>query len=60
MEVAFDVLVARACALCAEAQVIVAGPVVHLGTGNLGMELHGDGRPVAERLVGCKPTLAPR
>src|SRR5215472_3383350 len=52
MEVAFDVLVVRACALDAEAQVIVAGPAVHLGIGDLGMELKGDGRTVAERLVG--------
>ena len=52
MEVAFDVLVTRACTLDTEAQVIVAGPAVHLGVGNLGMELHGDGRTVAERLVG--------
>src|SRR5215831_9686525 len=52
MEVAFDVLVTRACTLDTEAQVIVAGPAVHLGIGNLGTELHGDGRTVAERLVG--------
>ena len=42
----------RACALHAEAHGIVAGPAVDLGVGNLGMELHGDGRAVAEGLVG--------
>ena len=52
MEVAFDVLVTRACAFHAEAQVTVASPAVHLGIGNLGMELYGDGSTVAERLVG--------
>ena len=52
MEVAFDILVARACALDAEALLIVAGPAVDLGIGNLRMELKGDGRTVAKRLVG--------
>src|SRR5262245_31241128 len=52
MEVAFDVLVARACALHAKAHGIVDVPAVELGVGNLGMELYGDERAVPEGLVG--------
>src|SRR5205823_4455297 len=42
----------RAGALHVETRIVVAGPAVHLGGGDLGMGLHADGRAGAEGLVG--------
>src|SRR4029078_7026920 len=52
MEVAVDVLVPIARARHARRRVGGAGPAVHLGVVDLGMELEADAGAVAERLVG--------
>ena len=44
VDMALDVLVPLAGALHAEARVVVPGPAVHLGVGDLGVELQADGR----------------
>ena len=52
-DVAGDVLVALAGALDLQPRVVPAGPAVHLGEGDLGVELHTHGRrPAGEGLVG--------